>query len=62
MYLLNAGLRGVGHDSIREDALVNKLRDVILVGREPTRYDRARAAAYNVRCWLLGLPYRAEIR
>lgn len=60
MVLLRRGRDG--YDDVREDALVQKLREVVLTGREPSGEDRKRAARYNVENVAAGLPYRAPVR
>ncbi len=50
---------GFTRDDMIEDRLMQKLREVVLDGRKPSARDRIRASAYNVRCRLHGLPYRA---
>jgi hypothetical protein len=49
-------------DDLRHDPLVQKLRDVVLEGREPNLRDRARAIRYNAKMRAAGLPYRAPVR
>lgn len=58
---LRRGRLGFTDDDLREDELIQKLREVILEGREPTFQDRARARVYNTRCWIRNLPYRANV-
>jgi hypothetical protein len=60
MVLLRRGMRGYTDQEIREDPLVEKLRDVVLNGREKNVHDRLRAKRYNLLCKLEGLPYRAR--
>ena len=49
-------------DDLRHDALVEKLRDVVLTGREPGAKDRVRAFQYNLDNVRAGLPYRASVK
>lgn len=53
---------GYTPDEIREDALVQKLRDIVLNGRTMNSHDRLRAIRYNFACRLRGLPFRAPVR
>lgn len=46
-------------DELRADPLVQKLRDVILNGRDKSVRDRKRAARYNFLNKVRGLPWRA---
>ena len=46
----------------KEDPLIQKLREVILTGREPTPEDYARAMQYNADNARAGLPFRAPVR
>lgn len=61
MTLLRRGRFGYTPDEIREDPLVQKLRAVVLNGRERNFTDRLRAVSYNARCTLKGLPFRAKV-
>lgn len=47
---------------LREDPLVNKLREVVLTGREKNLRDRARAVRYNMLNKRAGKPFRAPVR
>ena len=58
-YTLNAGWRGLDHEDMHNDPLVQKLRGIVLNGRKPNFWDRQRAVVYNIRCALRGLPWRA---
>lgn len=53
---------GIPREDVREDPLVQKLRDVVLTGRAPNKRDRIRAIRYNMRNKRRGLPYRASVR
>lgn len=48
-------------EDIRDDELVQKLRDVVLNGRDKNYVDRLRAISYNARCKLKGLRFRAPV-
>lgn len=61
LVLLRRGRAGMSNDEVRHDPLVSKLREVVLVGREPTDEDNQRAIAFNQRCAAFGLTHRAEI-
>lgn len=62
MVLLRRGRLGLSDDDIRNDPLVQKLRDVVLTGRKPNLSDRLRAMDYNVRNRLAGKSFRAPLR
>lgn len=47
---------------MREDALIQKLREVILKGAAKRPRDRARALRYNAKARKLGLRWRASVR
>lgn len=49
-------------DEMRADPLIQKLRDVVLHGREPNLIDRRRGDLYNRAMRKMGLPYRARQR
>lgn len=59
MVLLRRGREDCFPDDIRQDALVQKLRNVVLNGRAPNARDADRARQYNARCDTQGLPFRA---
>lgn len=59
MVLLRRGKAWATPDDIRQDALVQKLRDVVLNGRAPNARDADRARQYNARCDAQGIPFRA---
>lgn len=61
MVLLRYGRASYTSDEVREDPLVQKLRDVVLNGREPNERDRARARVYNIRNERQGKPFRAPV-
>lgn len=46
-------------DDFMRDRLIQKLRGIVLEGREPSWRDKIRGARYNARCRRKGLPYRA---
>ncbi len=58
-HTLVCGRRLNSHSDMRRDPLVQKLRAVVLGGREPNLRDRLRATWYDVRCAWKGLPWRA---
>lgn len=62
MVVFRRGRRGYEMEDLRHDALVQKLRDVVLNGREPNAEDRRRAMQYNIDNVGAGLPYRAPVR
>ena len=49
-------------ESLRDDALIQKLREIILTGREPSAEDRKRAFEYNLDNIRAGKPFRAPVR
>lgn len=59
MALLRRGRRGIR--DVSHDPLIQKLREVVLNGREPNEADEARAAAYNKLNRKAGLPFRAPV-
>lgn len=58
-YSLNCGKRGYTDDDMRASPLVQKLRQVILFGRQRNPDDDRRAADYNARCEARGIAFRA---
>lgn len=62
MVCLRRGLRGYTATEMRSDPLVQKLREVILKGREPNAEDRKRAFQYNLDNIRAGKPFRAPVR
>ena len=60
MVIARRARAGYTADEMREDPLIQKLREVVLEGREKTAKDRRRARRYNKRTAKLGLPYRAS--
>lgn len=62
MALLRRGDWGCTSAEVREDELIQKLREVILTGRTPTARDRMRGRRYNALCRLRGLSFRAPVR
>lgn len=60
MHTLGRARAGWTREELMADPLVQKLRERILAGVKPTWRDRVRGTAYNVRCKLTGLPYRAK--
>jgi hypothetical protein len=62
MVLLRRGLLGYTSKEIRVDPLVQKLRDVVLSGREPNQADRNRANQYNIDNAAAGKPFRAPVK
>jgi hypothetical protein len=62
MVLLRRGRGGYTDAEIREDALVQKLREVVLTGREPNHEDRRRAFKYNIDNIKAGKRFRAPVR
>ncbi len=60
MVVAKRARRGYTRDDFMGDPLVQKLREVILAGREPNLRDKLRGAAYSMRCWAAELPYRAS--
>jgi hypothetical protein len=59
MTLLRRGSIGATRQDCIDDPLIQKLREVVLEGREPNLSDRIRGRIYNLRCRLRGLPHRA---
>lgn len=55
-------LAGYTANEMRADPLIQKLREVVLHGREPDLGDRRRGDIYNRAMQRLGLPYRARQR
>lgn len=53
---------GYTADEMRDDPLIQKLREVVLTGREKNASDRKRAILYNLRNRKRGLPWRAPVR
>jgi hypothetical protein len=58
-YTLNCGRLGYDHEDMRNNALVQKLRGIVLDGREPNLRDRLRATWFDVRCAWKGMPWRS---
>jgi hypothetical protein len=56
------GALGFTDKDMREDPLVQKLRDVILNGREPNYRDRQRAKRYDNLNEFKGLPWRSVFK
>jgi hypothetical protein len=50
---------GYTREDFIEDRLIQKLRGIVLEGREKNLRDKIRGARYNLRCRVRGLPYRA---
>lgn len=48
-------------NDLRHDPLIQKLRDVVLNGRDPDDSDLPKAHDYNARCEAEGLPFRADV-
>lgn len=62
MVLLRCGRAGCDDQEVRQDPLVQRLRPVVLHGREPNEADAERGALYNKQNRRLGMPFRAPIR
>ena len=62
MKLARMGRRLASPEDIRRDPLVQKLREVVLHGREPNAQDRRRALQYNINNVRTGQPWRAPVR
>ena len=60
MVISTRTLRGYTREDFQNDPLVEKLRSVVLNGREKNARDRLRGWCYNWRCRRAGLPYRAS--
>lgn len=61
MALLRRGRRGVTDKELLTDPLIQKLREVVLNGRDPKLRDRVRAFKYNRRAKREGIPLRAPV-
>lgn len=61
MAIYNRAMRGLTRREIESSALIKKLREVVLTGREPNERDRKRAKAYNVLNAEAGMPFRAPV-
>ena len=57
----DSNFTGQAMSSLREDALVQKLRDVVLHGREKTGKDKTRAMQYNIDNVRAGKKFRAPV-
>lgn len=60
MVCTRRGALGYTDSEMRSDPLVQKLREVILTGRDRNTHDKLRARRYNIMCRFRGLPFRAR--
>ena len=60
MVCMRRGMLGFTDSDMREDPLVQKLREVILTGRDRNVHDKVRERRYNIMCRFRGLPFRAR--
>lgn len=62
MVIKRRGLWMCSDEQIREDPLVQKLREVILAGAKKRPSDRLRAIRYNVKARAAGIRFRAPVK